>query len=187
MFSRGLWSLKANPKPRDERIRRSNVLGEPAVKLRPSVAEEPEGGAVLFCLGCGDGDDEDACLVSAEFCEHVAAFVADEAVAVEALAALSADAVGGDDGDYVGNGMADHRAAPEAAGVEVRIVRLGADGGGVEQDFRAHQHHRAGGFGIPLVPADADADRAVAGLPYRSEERRVGEEGVSTCRSRWSP
>src|SRR3546814_12258681 len=23
--------------------------------------------------------------------------------------------------------------------------------------------------------------------PYRSEERRVGEECVSTCRSRWSP
>src|SRR3546814_15392789 len=104
--------------------------------------------------------------------------------------------------------MADHRAAPEAAGVEVRIVRLGADGGGVEQDFRAHQHHRAGGFGIPLVPADADADRAVAGLPYleagiagaeieflriartvgdRSEERRVGKECVRTCKSGWSP
>src|SRR3546814_14880646 len=61
--------------------------------------------------------------------------------------------------------MADHRAAPEAAGVEVRIVRLGADGGGVEQDFRAHQHHRAGGFGIPLVPPHPDAHRAVAGLP----------------------
>src|SRR3546814_3728593 len=24
-------------------------------------------------------------------------------------------------------------------------------------------------------------------LAYRSEERRVGKEGVSTCRSRWSP
>src|SRR3546814_15217776 len=23
--------------------------------------------------------------------------------------------------------------------------------------------------------------------PWRSEERRVGKEGVSTCRSRWSP
>src|SRR3546814_20145791 len=26
-----------------------------------------------------------------------------------------------------------------------------------------------------------------APLPPRSEERRVGKEGVSTCRSRWSP
>src|SRR3546814_13746335 len=25
------------------------------------------------------------------------------------------------------------------------------------------------------------------GLGWRSEERRVGKEGVSTCRSRWSP
>src|SRR3546814_12201618 len=25
------------------------------------------------------------------------------------------------------------------------------------------------------------------GLPPRSDERRVGKEGVSTCRSRWSP
>src|SRR3546814_2947573 len=27
----------------------------------------------------------------------------------------------------------------------------------------------------------------VAGIPERSEERRVGKECVSTCRSRWSP
>src|SRR3546814_12778140 len=27
----------------------------------------------------------------------------------------------------------------------------------------------------------------VSELPYRSEERRVGKECVSTCRSRWSP
>src|SRR3546814_13982878 len=27
----------------------------------------------------------------------------------------------------------------------------------------------------------------VEGTPPRSEERRVGKEGVSTCRSRWSP
>src|SRR3546814_3277886 len=29
--------------------------------------------------------------------------------------------------------------------------------------------------------------RAVNGFSGRSEERRVGKEGVSTCRSRWSP
>src|SRR3546814_17645687 len=33
-------------------------------------------------------------------------------------------------------------------------------------------------FGSALVPVDADS---------RSEERRVGKECVSTCRSRWSP
>src|SRR3546814_16592742 len=30
-------------------------------------------------------------------------------------------------------------------------------------------------------------DMAAAGEARRSEERRVGKEGVSTCRSRWSP
>src|SRR3546814_20308112 len=34
-----------------------------------------------------------------------------------------------------------------------------------------------------VVPAIAYVDRAAA----RSEERRVGEECVRTCRSRWSP
>src|SRR3546814_20854970 len=32
-----------------------------------------------------------------------------------------------------------------------------------------------------VEPFDGDLDE------YRSEERRVGKEGVSTCRSRWSP
>src|SRR3546814_20780551 len=32
-----------------------------------------------------------------------------------------------------------------------------------------------------VVPADTP------GITYRSEERRVGNECVSTCRSRWSP
>ncbi len=38
-------------------------------------------------------------------------------------------------------------------------MRLAADRGRVEQQFRPHQHHRARGFGIPLVPAHADAQR----------------------------
>src|SRR3546814_14028154 len=33
--------------------------------------------------------------------------------------------------------------------------------------------------GAPFMPPDADY--------WRSEERRVGKECVSTCRSRWSP
>src|SRR3546814_17459747 len=33
----------------------------------------------------------------------------------------------------------------------------------------------------------ADADMAAVGAQQRSEERRVGKECVSTCRSRWSP
>src|SRR3546814_20439951 len=38
--------------------------------------------------------------------------------------------------------------------------------------------HGAGGFPEKVLPFLA---------PHRSEERRVGKECVSTCRSRWSP
>src|SRR3546814_12153458 len=38
------------------------------------------------------------------------------------------------------------------------------------------------GFGVPV-----SAIAALGALILRSEERRVGKECVSTCRSRWSP
>src|SRR3546814_12468400 len=37
------------------------------------------------------------------------------------------------------------------------------------------------------IPGGATVERAVATGFDRSEERRVGKECVSTCRSRWSP
>src|SRR4051812_42753227 len=61
--------------------------------------------------------------------------------------------------------MALLRAAPAVARVERGVVRLAADGGGVEKDISAEQHHAARRFGIPLVPADADADLAPRRLP----------------------
>src|SRR3546814_18352235 len=47
-------------------------------------------------------------------------------------------------------------------------------------------------FGTEQVTAEIDALMDDLGLPIfivflRSEERRVGKECVSTCRSRWSP
>src|SRR3546814_17254248 len=39
--------------------------------------------------------------------------------------------------------------------------------------------------GLRIAPDEAAAE-SVGGIG-RSEERRVGKEGVSTCRSRWSP
>src|SRR3546814_1650986 len=41
-----------------------------------------------------------------------------------------------------------------------------------------------------IAPEDADMHLVLGGAAddaLRSEERRVGKEGVSTCRSRWSP
>src|SRR3546814_12195827 len=40
---------------------------------------------------------------------------------------------------------------------------------------------------IALDPRQPLAARLRPGMSVRSEERRVGKEGVSTCRSRWSP
>src|SRR3546814_4824994 len=48
-----------------------------------------------------------------------------------------------------------------------------------------------GGKNSAIIFADADLDAAIEGIVrsvfLRSEERRVGKECVSTCRSRWSP
>src|SRR3546814_18478402 len=41
-------------------------------------------------------------------------------------------------------------------------------------------------YGRGIVTAPVSDTRAHTGQP-RSEERRVGKEGVSTCRSRWTP
>src|SRR3546814_3623473 len=38
-----------------------------------------------------------------------------------------------------------------------------------------------------MTPELSKQDDSVLFLPLRSEERRVGKECVSTCRSRWSP
>src|SRR3546814_18798886 len=40
---------------------------------------------------------------------------------------------------------------------------------------------------LPLVELNDGPDRARLHQALRSEERRVGKECVSTCRSRWSP
>src|SRR3546814_5733920 len=45
---------------------------------------------------------------------------------------------------------------------------------------------------LPLLggcnaPWGDDSDRTESARDFRSEERRVGKECVSTCRSRWSP
>src|SRR3546814_11403571 len=62
--------------------------------------------------------------------------------------------------------------------------------GGAEAAGRSDRVDAVGGvFEQPAGGLDADAlDVAGGGGSHlRSEERRVGKEGVSTCRSRWSP
>src|SRR3546814_4333480 len=57
-----------------------------------------------------------------------------------------------------------------------RTMRRGGPSGLV---LRAHRDH---GLAV-RIQRDRDHDRPAA----RSEERRVGKECVSTCRSRWAP
>src|SRR5512146_429696 len=46
-------------------------------------------------------------------------------------------------------------------------MRLGSDRRRIEEDVRAHQHHRARRLRVPLVPADAHAERRmVRAVPY---------------------
>src|SRR3546814_19760322 len=57
-----------------------------------------------------------------------------------------------------------------------------------EREPAAAAHRHVGGlgqFGQPEQRAEEGARPLFAA--DRSEERRVGNEGVSTCRSRWSP
>src|SRR3546814_12144738 len=57
------------------------------------------------------------------------------------------------------------------------------------QPFGAAAHDRGAGQFIGSVAADRSTRRSTAAQSCRrrSEERRVGKECVSTCRSRWSP
>src|SRR3546814_14797473 len=76
----------------------------------------------------------------------------------------------------------------------------GGDGGERVQRIMAAGHLQPGGEGFPRPAAgylEADGKRFLGdvaaaqaralGKAIRSEERRVGKECVSTCRSRWSP
>src|SRR3546814_15343361 len=68
----------------------------------------------------------------------------------------------------------------------VRRVLVGPDIGAGEAALRAMALQAGNGGGLPpIVEAHAVDDGAI--FHQRSEERRVGKECVSTCRSRWSP
>src|SRR3546814_1249167 len=68
---------------------------------------------------------------------------------------------------------------------DLRLIR-------VYHDLKQKQAAAVGGFDVVSVgnrtrPEDAHAGHHPALCHCRSEERRVGQECVRTCRSRWSP
>ena len=60
--------------------------------------------------------------------------------------------------------MALHRALSMGHAVDGNIQRFGPDGGGKQQHFGPLKCQRPGGFGEPLIPADAAANAAMFGV-----------------------
>src|SRR3546814_16756503 len=59
-----------------------------------------------------------------------------------------------------------------------------------DQTFRVSKLQMGYAYRLPLGPVELALGGSMAGFikpDERSEERRVGKECVSTCRSRWSP
>src|SRR3546814_19321687 len=83
----------------------------------------------------------------------------------------------------VGRAPAHHRQL--AGRIAKAYIPLGNIVGDAKHLVTAKLGHRlmVGGRIIDMASADRLFDAADA----RSEERRVGKEGVSTCRSRWAP
>src|SRR3546814_2377603 len=70
--------------------------------------------------------------------------------------------------------------------LHVILNSVGVCGGGVR--FGQRLGRPGAGRVEPAQPGDlADAGERLLDRHLRSEERRVGKECVSTCRSRWSP
>src|SRR3546814_13206938 len=68
------------------------------------------------------------------------------------------------------------------------IEQVGRDEGAVRVDQRDRvDDPRVGGRRVRIVRGRLGEEAGAKLLDMRSEERRVGKECVSTCRSRWSP
>ncbi len=116
--------------------------------------------------------------------------VCDEAVAVERVRPLLADAVAGNDRCEVGRSVTNHGALPVQTRVIGWILRFCADGRRVKDQFGAFEGHDAGSFGEPLVPANGNADAHFLGkmrdgdIPNR--ESRIARSKVELLLVAWA-
>src|SRR3546814_16686355 len=93
--------------------------------------------------------------------------------------------IGHDSGCFV-VGWASSIADTGGSNVEVDIYGgYGGTVGGVDYSVTALAYIYPGGSGVDYFETKGSLGTAVGAV--RSEERRVGKEGVSTGRSRWSP
>src|SRR5690606_36919471 len=129
-----------------------------AVQVGSAVAEDAPGAADVFELVKIELVHQHAFAGAVHFLDLLAELVGDERGAVEGdvvtVLLLGTDAVAGNQRHQVGAGVALLDTLPVVARGDVRVMRLAADGGGIEQQFGAHQRHAAGSFREPLVPAD---------------------------------
>src|SRR3546814_14262624 len=72
-------------------------------------------------------------------------------------------------------------------GVAMKVFVAGATGALGKQLVPLLVAKRHDVVGMTRTDAKRDQLHSVGAQPVRSEERRVGKECVSTCRSRWSP
>jgi len=116
--------------------------------------------------------------------------VTDEPIMPDKLPIIDLGSSGEGDGASLTRGAADVGAACRDVGF-FYVVNHGVEAALIAEAFT--QSHRF--FGLPLVDKRALAiekiggNRGYSGLLHeaRSEERRVGKECLSVCRSRWSP
>jgi len=158
------------------------AVGDGGVGVDAAVAEEGPVAADFFDAGAVTFDDEDFFGGVAGFGEGDAEGVGDEGVAPEFEALVrgtfEADAIDGGDEDAVGDGVGALDGLP---GIDLLGAVLGffggmpADGGGVEEDIGALEGGEAGAFGVPLIPADEDADAAKGGIEVAEAEVAGGE------------
>src|SRR3546814_20866518 len=88
--------------------------------------------------------------------------------------------------DVCSSDLATHRhGQQEAAHHHVQPEILGVLDGAAKMDAQPGAQHPKGPEG--KTAAQQKAEARLATVEGRSEERRVGKECVSTCRSRWSP
>ena len=94
---------------------------------------------------------------------------------------LGADAVHGHHEGAVGDALAHDHLLPQRLGIERRMVGLGADGGGVDEDLGAGQRVGPAQLGEPLVPAGGEAEGGLVDGDRR--EAAVAGAGSSGPRS----
>src|SRR3546814_15225071 len=88
------------------------------------------------------------------------------------------------------DGLCDRAVAKGVFGTKMRsVVNLGNPAGIkaiVQQQFAEAKRIAAHGL-VPIIEPEVNIKSPERDSADRSEERRVGKECVSTCRSRWSP